>query len=74
MSPSSVSSGRRLSCRNSCLPTDSSSRFICSVIAGCVRPRRRAVSVMLPVSTTETKDRRTRTSRQNELTAKLRVR
>ena len=69
MSPSSVKIGRRLSSRNRTLPIESSSRFICSVIAGCVRPCLRAVSVTLPVSTIETNDRSTRTSRQNELMA-----
>src|SRR6266851_486565 len=38
-------------------PVSSSSRCSCRVIAGWVRPSRRAVSVMLPVSTTEVSER-----------------
>ena len=62
MSPSSVSTWRRPSCRNSVRLVISSSFWIWKEMAGCVRPSCRAVSVTLPVFTTETNERRTRMS------------
>src|SRR5260370_26111851 len=52
----------------------SSSRCSCSVIAGWVRPRRRAVSVMLPVSTTDISERSIRISRLMRFIESLTVR
>jgi hypothetical protein len=55
-------------------PVSSSSRCSCRVIAGWVRPSRRAVSVMLPVSTTDISERSIRISRLMRFIASLTVR